>query len=82
MPARKKPAAAANGGSAKRPAATRGPAKKKQPAAVETSESIAEQTAAFLKAGNKVEVVQSGISGQPTLAKPRDAGSNRVASAK
>ena len=51
----------------------RAAAKKKQPAAVETSESIAEQTAAFLKKGKKIEVVDSGISGLPTLAA---AGSN------
>lgn len=37
---------------------------KKQPAAVETSESIAEQTRAFLESGKKIEVVQSGVSGQ------------------
>jgi len=47
---------------------TRAPAKKKQPAAVETSESIAEQTRAFLKAGKKIQVIQSGVSGQPSLA--------------
>ena len=48
--------------------ATREAAKKKLPPAVETSESIAEQTAAFLKSGNKIEVVASGISGQPSMA--------------
>jgi hypothetical protein len=47
--------------------AQRAPAKKKQPAAQETSASIAEQTAAFLKAGGKVDYVQSGLSGQPTM---------------
>ena len=47
---------------------TRAPAKKKQPAAVETSESIEEQTRAFLKAGKKIEIIQSGVSGQPSLA--------------
>ncbi len=47
---------------------TRAPAKKKQPAAVETSESIAEQTEAFLKKGKKIQVIQSGVSGQPSLA--------------
>ena len=46
----------------------RAAAKKKQPAAVETSESIEEQTRAFLKQGNKIDVIQSGISGQPSLA--------------
>jgi hypothetical protein len=48
--------------------ATRTSAKKKAPAAVETSESIAEQTRLYLKSGKKIEVVESGISGQPTLA--------------
>lgn len=47
---------------------TRAPAKRKQPAAVETSESIAEQTKAFLKSGNKIDSIQSGVSGQPTMA--------------
>jgi len=47
---------------------TRAPAKKKQPAAVETSESIAAQTQAFLKSGKKIQVIQSGVSGQPSLA--------------
>ncbi len=42
-------------------------AKKKAPAASETSESIAEQTAVFLKSGKRVEVVESGISKLPTL---------------
>lgn len=42
----------------------RAPAKKKQPAAVETSQSIEEQTALFLKTGGKIDKIQSGISGQ------------------
>ncbi|MEH6634235.1 MAG: hypothetical protein V7700_01895 [Halioglobus sp.] len=46
---------------------TRAAAKKKQPAAVETSQSIEEQTKLFLKGGNKIDVIQSGISGQPSL---------------
>ncbi|TGD74860.1 hypothetical protein E4634_06610 [Mangrovimicrobium sediminis] len=46
---------------------TRKSSPKKQAAAVETSDSIAEQTEAFLKRGKKIEVVASGISGQPTL---------------
>jgi hypothetical protein len=46
---------------------TRAPAKRKQPAAVETSQSIEEQTREFLKSGNKIDVIQSGISGQPTM---------------
>ena len=47
--------------------------KKKQPAAVESSESIDEQVQAFLKSGKKIEVIESGISAQPTLAKPKSA---------
>ena len=47
---------------------TRAPAKRKQPAAVETSESIEEQTRAFLKSGNKIDIIQSGVSGQPSMA--------------
>jgi hypothetical protein len=47
---------------------TRAPAKPKAPAAVETSESIAEQTAAFLKSGNKISTIDSGVSGQPSMA--------------
>tara|TARA_R110002110_G_scaffold415561_1_gene650774 strand:- start:75357 stop:75557 length:201 start_codon:yes stop_codon:yes gene_type:complete len=47
---------------------TRAPAKKKQPAAVQTSESIEEQTAKFLKSGNKIDVIQSGVSGQQSMA--------------
>lgn len=35
-----------------------------QAAPVETSDSIAEQTAAFLKSGGKVEEVPRGVSGQ------------------
>ncbi len=46
---------------------TRKTTSKKQAAASETSESIAEQTKLFLKSGRKIEVIQSGISGQPTL---------------
>jgi hypothetical protein len=34
---------------------------------VQTSESIAEQTKLFLKSGNKIDVIDSGISGQPVL---------------
>ncbi len=40
---------------------------KKAPAASETSESIAEQTKLFLKSGNKIDVIESGISGRATL---------------
>jgi SutA RNAP-binding domain len=47
---------------------TRAAAKKKQPAAVETSQSIEEQTKLFLKSGQKIQVIQSGISGQQSMA--------------
>jgi hypothetical protein len=47
---------------------TRAAAKKKQPAAVETSESIAEQTRLFLQSGNSIEQIPSGVSGQASLA--------------
>ena len=47
---------------------TRAAAKKKQPAAVETSESIEEQTRLFLKSGNKIDYIKSGVSGQPSMA--------------
>lgn len=59
--------------------AMRAAAKKKAPAAVETSESIEEQTRAFLKSGNKIDVIQSGISGQPSLSTPKT-GKPRAAS--
>ncbi|MDG2273582.1 MAG: hypothetical protein P8L39_14885 [Halioglobus sp.] len=35
---------------------------------METSKSIEDQTREFLKSGNKIDVIQSGISGQPTMA--------------
>lgn len=41
--------------------------KRGQAAPVETSQSIAEQTAAFLKAGGKIEEVPRGVSGQTSL---------------
>ena len=44
---------------------TRAPAKKKQPAAVETSESIEEQTRLFLQSGQKIAVIKSGWADQP-----------------
>ena len=47
---------------------TRQAAKKKEPAAVETSDSIAEQTRLFLKNGKKIDVIESGISGQQAMA--------------
>lgn len=54
----------------------RAPSKKRQAAATETSESIAEQTRRYLKSGKKIQVIKSGISGQPTLAvkKPSNKG--------
>lgn len=42
-------------------------AKKKAAAASETSESIAAQTAEFLKSGQRIEVIESGISKRPSL---------------
>lgn len=51
---------------------TRAAAKKKAPAAVETSESIEEQTRLFLKSGKKIQVIQSGVSGQPSMAANRN----------
>ena len=47
---------------------TRAAAKKKQPAAVETSESIEEQTRLFLASGNRIQVIDNGVSGQPSMA--------------
>jgi len=49
--------------------------KKKQPAAVETSSSLEEKVNAFLKSGGKIEQIQSGVSGQPSMgsAKPKAA---------
>ncbi|MEM0952841.1 MAG: hypothetical protein AAGI24_01770 [Pseudomonadota bacterium] len=43
--------------------------KKRAPSApAETSASIAEQTAEFLKSGGKIETVPRGVSGQTSLA--------------
>ena len=39
-----------------------------QVAPIETSQSIAEQTALFLKGGGKIEKVPRGVSGQTSLA--------------
>ena len=47
---------------------TRAAAKKKAPAAIQTSESIEEQTKLFLQSGQKIDVIQSGISGQQSMA--------------
>lgn len=41
-------------------------AAKKQPAAVETSASIEEQVQEFLAAGNKIQYIERGVSGQQT----------------
>ncbi|MCL6269184.1 hypothetical protein M3P05_04400 [Sansalvadorimonas sp. 2012CJ34-2] len=41
--------------------------KKSGPAATETSLSIAEQTAAFLKSGGAIDEIPSGVSGQISL---------------
>ncbi|QFU76333.1 hypothetical protein EY643_12045 [Halioglobus maricola] len=40
---------------------------RKAPAAVTSSETIAEQTKAFLESGNKIDVIESGISSAPIL---------------
>ena len=45
--------------------------KKKQPAAVESSSSIQDKVNEFLKAGGKIEQVESGVSGQPNMAPPK-----------
>jgi hypothetical protein len=50
---------------------TREPAKRKQPAAAETSQSIEEQTRDFLKSGKKIDVIQPGISGLPSMSVSR-----------
>ena len=44
--------------------ATRRTENKKQPPAKVSSEALARQTEDFLKAGGKIEVVKSGVSGQ------------------
>lgn len=45
--------------------------KKKQPANTETSQSIQEQTKAFLESGGKVSYINTGVSGQQSLAGPK-----------
>ncbi len=59
--------------------ATRTAAKVKAPPAVETSESIAEQTRRFLDSGNKIQYIKSGVSGQPSIAVSRAAKKTRSA---
>ncbi|KJS05172.1 MAG: hypothetical protein VR73_12930 [Gammaproteobacteria bacterium BRH_c0] len=56
---------------AKTQAPTRAPSKKKEPAAVLSSETIAQQTEAFLKAGGVIDKVKSGVSGHQNLAGPK-----------
>lgn len=46
-------------------------AKKKQRNATETSQSIEEQTRAFLDAGGKITQINSGVSGQQNTAGPK-----------
>ncbi len=46
-------------------------AQKKQAASVETSQSIAEQTAAFFAAGGKVQEIATGVSGQQNTSGPK-----------
>lgn len=46
-------------------------AKKKQPAALETSETIEAQTKAFLEAGGEITNINSGVSGQKSMAGPK-----------
>ena len=43
--------------------------KKKAAAAVETHDSIAEQVDDFLKSGNKIQKIPSGVSGVPSMGK-------------
>lgn len=43
-------------------------ATKKKAAAVETSDSIAQQTAAYLRSGGEIEVIENGVSGQESMA--------------
>ena len=45
--------------------------KKKQASSTETSESIQEQTAAFFKAGGKIEKIRRGVSGQSNVRGPK-----------
>ena len=45
--------------------------KKKQPAASETSASIEAQMEAFFAGGGKIDVIDSGVSGQISVAGPK-----------
>ena len=44
---------------------------KKQPAATATSQSIEDQTKAFLESGGKIEQINTGVSGQQSIAGPK-----------
>lgn len=50
---------------------TRAASKKKQAAATESSQSIEEQTKAFLASGGEIEQINSGVSGQQSMAGPK-----------
>jgi len=50
---------------------TRSTGKKKQPTAIESSQTIAEQTEAFFKAGGKIDQIGIGVSGQQNLTGPK-----------
>lgn len=50
---------------------TRAASKKKAAAASESSQSIEEQTKAFLASGGEIEQIGSGISGQQSMAGPK-----------
>jgi hypothetical protein len=56
---------------AAKPKTRAGTAKKKAAPASESSQSIAEQTQAFLKSGGKIDYVNSGVSGQQSMAGPK-----------
>ncbi|MBQ0757917.1 hypothetical protein [Amphritea sp.] len=45
--------------------------KSKKSASSETHDSIAEQTAAFLKAGGEIQQIKKGVSGQVNTSGPR-----------
>lgn len=50
---------------------TRATSKKKAAAATESSMSIEEQTKAFLASGGEIEQINSGVSGQQSMAGPK-----------
>jgi len=55
---------------ASKPSVTRSGAAKKSPSS-ETSSSIKDQTKAFLEGGGEIEYINSGVSGQQSLAGPK-----------